>query len=58
MEGGLFSQIGNPEFMAGVEERRRIVRKIAQQMGLTSTEAERALWHFECTTSSEGQEIH
>ena len=58
MEGGLFSQIGNPEFMARIEEHKRIVTRVAEQMGISRDEARRALYHFEATTSSDGQEIH
>lgn len=59
MVAGLLSGISDPEFMKRSEERSRIIKRIAEQMGITRSDAAQALWQFECcTSSSEGQEIH
>jgi hypothetical protein len=58
MVAGLLSGISDPEFMKRSEERGRIIKRIAEQMGLARSDAAQALWRFECTTSSAGQELH
>jgi hypothetical protein len=55
---GLLAGLNDPELMARVAERSRIVRRLADQMGVTRKEASDALFHFEAVTSSEGQTVH
>lgn len=54
---GLLSGIGDPEFMARLEERNRLVAKLAAQMGIPHDEARRSLQHWEQCTSSDGQDL-
>ncbi len=58
MTGGLLDRLGDPDFMEQVAERRRIVAKLAEQMGVDHETARDHLWHFEAITSSEGQTLH
>ena len=58
MSGGLLDLIKDPEAMARVEERNRIVAKLAEQMGVSRHEARDALFNFEAVTSSDGHTLH
>lgn len=58
MTRGLLDGLNDPELMAQVAERGRIVGRLAEQMGVTKEEARRALFDFEAVTSSDGQTLH
>jgi hypothetical protein len=58
MTRGLLDGLNDPELMAQVAERSRIVGRLAEQMGVTKEEARRALFDFEAVTSSDGQTLH
>jgi hypothetical protein len=55
---GLLSGLSDPEFMKRIEEYNRLVRRIADQMGVSRDVARRALFNFEATTSSDGHAVH
>ena len=55
---GLLDLIKDPEAMARIEERNRIVGRLAEQMGVTRHEARQALFNFEAVTSADGQTLH
>jgi hypothetical protein len=55
---GILAGIADPEFMARMEERRRIAERVADQMGCTVQEAREALDHFEIDLCSCGQTLH
>jgi hypothetical protein len=55
---GLLDGITDPVVMAKIEERNRLVDKIAGQMGVSRDEARQALFNFEAADTSEGQTLH
>jgi hypothetical protein len=55
---GLLDSLTDPESMARIAERNRIVGRLAEQMGITRAEARRALFDFEAVTGSDGQTLH
>jgi hypothetical protein len=55
---GLLAPLNDPEEMARIQERWRIIQQIAKQSGLPLQEAREALFSFESVTSSEGQVLH
>lgn len=57
MSVGLLDGLLDPEVMAEVADRARIIERIAEQMGVTRREAADALWHFEAVTSSAGEAL-
>jgi hypothetical protein len=54
----LLAGLTDPVFMAKIAEHRRIVDRLAEQMGSTRKEAADALFRFEAVTTSEGQTLH
>jgi hypothetical protein len=55
---GLLDGITDPVLMAKLAERRRIEERVAEQMGLSVREAQRALYEFEVCLCSDGHTIH
>lgn len=55
---GLLDAITDPVLMAQIEERGRIARRVADQMGVSIQEAKQALDWFEANTSREGQTLN
>lgn len=55
---GLLDGLLDPEIRAEVAERSRIIKVIADQMGVTRREAADKLFDFEAVTSSRGQTLH
>ncbi len=58
MVRGLLDGITDPEVMARHGERQRIVERIAEQTGVTHSEARQLLSHFEADTDNMGYELH
>ena len=58
MTRGLLDGLNDPELMAKVAERSRIVELLSKQMGVSREEARRALFDFEAVTSSDGQSVN
>lgn len=58
MTRGLLDGLNDPELMAQVVERSRIVELLSKQMGVSREEARRALFDFEAVTSSDGQSVN
>lgn len=54
---GLLDALTDPFLMAEIQERARLVSKIAEQMGVSDKAAWDALYHFEAIASSEGQTV-
>ena len=54
----ILAGIADPEFMARMEERRRIAERVADQMGCTVQDAGRRSTHFEIDLCSCGQTLH
>jgi hypothetical protein len=52
-----YEPICDPEEASRSDERIRIIRTIADQMGISPEEAGEALWHFEHRTTSAGQTL-
>lgn len=55
---GLLDGLLDPEIRAEVAERSRIIKVIADQMGVTRREAADKLFDFESVPSSCGQTLH
>ena len=55
---GLLGGLTDPVVMARVDERSRIVGKLAEQMGVSRDEARQALFRFEACTTADGQTVH
>ncbi|UPJ31015.1 hypothetical protein [Bradyrhizobium sp. CW1] len=55
---GMLDGLLDPELMARVSERQRIVARVAEQTGLSLSEARRALDCFAEDLSHEGHELH
>lgn len=55
---GVLDGLLNPELMARVSERQRVVERVAEQMGLSLSEARQALDCFAEDLSHEGHELH
>lgn len=55
---GLLDGLLDPMVMAEIEERSRIIAKLAAQMGVREQEARDVLWRFEFVTTPEGQTLH
>jgi len=58
MSGGILDGLNDPEVMAIVAERQRVVARIAEQTGLSVKEAREALDDFETDLSAEGQPLN
>lgn len=56
--GGILAGLTDPELMAKIAERNRLVARIAEQMGVTREEAREHLFYFESCTSSDGQALN
>ncbi|MFY9952102.1 hypothetical protein [Bradyrhizobium sp.] len=54
---GLLDGLTDPKVIAQVAERKRIIAKIAEQVGSTRAAADH-LWRFEAVATSEGQVLH
>ncbi|MFY9953783.1 hypothetical protein [Bradyrhizobium sp.] len=55
---GLLDGLTDPNVMAQIEERSRIIARIAEQTGRSRREAADVLFNFEAVTTSEGQTLH
>jgi hypothetical protein len=55
---GILAKLADKEFMAQLAERHRIVKHVAEQMGVSLQEARAALDLFEADLSSAGQTIN
>jgi predicted transcriptional regulator len=58
MVAGLLDFLHDPTAMARYAELERITQRIAEQMGVTCTEARKILSHFEADTDISGCELH
>jgi hypothetical protein len=58
MSMGLLNGLMDSETRAEISERSRIIKVIADQMGVSRREAADKLFHFEVVTTSVGQTIH
>jgi hypothetical protein len=58
MAGGILDGLKDPELMARVAERQRVVARIAERMGVTAGQAREMLSQFEADTLTEGCELH
>jgi len=56
--GGILDGLNDPELMARISERQRVVARIAEQMGVSVKEAREALDDFAADLSAEGQPLH
>jgi hypothetical protein len=56
--GGLLDSLMDPDTVAMVADRSRLVGHLAEQMGVTRREAADALFHFEAVTTSAGQVLN
>jgi len=55
---GILSMLADNDFMARLEEKQRIVKRVSEQMGVSLSDARAALDHFEADLSTEGQTIN
>lgn len=55
---GLLDGLSDPKVMARISERQRLAERVAEQMGVSLSEARAALAHFEAELSHEGHELH
>lgn len=58
MSGGLLDGLMDAETRAEISERSRIIKVIADQMGVSRREAADHLFRFEACASSNGQTVH
>ena len=55
---GILSMLADNDFMARLEEKQRLVKRVSEQMGVTLEDARAALDHFEADLSNDGQTIN
>jgi hypothetical protein len=58
MVRGLLDGLQDPAVLAEIDRRTRVIDRIAEQTGVTRTEAREVLSQFEADTLSEGCELH
>ncbi|MGY3240567.1 hypothetical protein ACVWZ4_006124 [Bradyrhizobium sp. USDA 4472] len=55
---GILSMLADNDFMARLEQKQRIAKRVAEQMGVSLEDARAALDQFEADRSSDGQTIN
>ena len=58
MSGGILDGLNDPELMARVAERQRIIARVVELMGVTRQRALEALADFEANLCHESETLH
>jgi hypothetical protein len=58
MGGGILDGLNDPELMARIAERQRVVARLAELMGVSVKQARETLDDFSANLSPEGEAVH